>query len=130
MTKKPYMKLKRPTGPLIIRNAYNTIRTPIRIEGESRTQAIKGNETDVNAIMERFTRTGVMPPITTEQQYADVTDLQNDLQEILQKGEEAKVKWQELNNEAKKREKELKQQQQKQQENAQKADQEQLEQTT
>jgi len=112
----------------IIRNAYNTIRVPTIIEGESKTQAVFGNDTDVNRIMERFTRTGVMPPVTQEPQYADVTDLQQDLQEILRKGDEAKLRYEELKLEAEKRKNEY--EQQRQNENAQQAETEQLEQTT
>lgn len=125
---KSHPKLKRPTGPLIIRNRYQRERVITQIVGESRTQAGNGNDTDVNRIMERFTRTGILPQPTQQPQYADVTDLQQDLQEILRKGDEAKLKYEELKLQAEKRKNEITTQQQN--EKAQKADTEQLEQTT
>lgn len=48
-----------------------------------------GNDTDVNIIMARFERTGILPPATVEPVYADVVDLQGDLTEISQRAAEA-----------------------------------------
>lgn len=87
----------------IIRNAYQTVRSVTEILGESKVQATVGNDTDVNRIMERFTRTGIMPQPTETPQYADVTALQGDPQEILQRGKEAEIQLAELQAEAKRR---------------------------
>lgn len=48
-----------------------------------------GNDTDINIIMSRFERTGILPPATTEPQYADVVDLQGDLTELHAKAHSA-----------------------------------------
>ena len=90
------------TGPYI-RRYWERCRTITKIEGESRTQATDGNETDVNKIMARFTRTGHMPLATKEAQYADVTELQSDMTEILERGRQAFKEWENLNNEARTR---------------------------
>jgi len=100
---KSHPHLKRKTGPILVRDRFNTIRSTTQFNGESKTQASKGNETDVNAIMARFTRTGILPPVTEQPQYADVTDLQQDLQEILQTGKEAQTRLEFLQAEAQKR---------------------------
>lgn len=48
-----------------------------------------GNDTDINLIMERFSRTGILPEATQQPQYGDVVDLQGDLTEIHQRAREA-----------------------------------------
>lgn len=48
-----------------------------------------GNDTDVNVIMARFDRTGILPEPTQQPNYADVVDLQGDLTEIHQRSQEA-----------------------------------------
>lgn len=59
------------------------------IEGESATDRSHGNQTDVNAIVERFKRTGILPPPTKQGQYMDCTGLQGDLTELINKSREA-----------------------------------------
>lgn len=51
--------------------------------GESMTQQAHLDQTDVNAIVARFDRTGQLPPALRAGQYADVTGLQGDLTERL-----------------------------------------------
>jgi len=92
--------------PKIIRSGYHRARHVTEILGESVTQATDGNTTDVNKIMARFTRTGILPEATREGQYADVTDLQGDMTEILERGKQAASDLEELMAEAKRRENE------------------------
>lgn len=47
--------------------------------GESKTRQSEKASSDVNAIVERFARTGVLPPNTKQPIYDDVTGLQGDL---------------------------------------------------
>ena len=63
-----------------------------------KTDTSLGNDTDVNRIVERFARTGSLPenPSTTEPQYGDITNLQGDLTELIEKGQQAKKSLQEL----------------------------------
>jgi len=93
---------KKPTGPYI-RKQWERVRTPTIFTGETKVQATSGNDTDVNSIMARFTRTGQLPPATSEPQYADVTALQEDLTEILERGREAQATLDEIRLEAQNR---------------------------
>lgn len=54
------------------------------ITGDSMVNAGFGNETDVNHIVERFTRTGYMPDTSEMAQYADVTELQRDFTDLIE----------------------------------------------
>lgn len=49
--------------------------------GDSMTHQSHAEACDVNAIIRRYDRTGVLPPATREAQYGDVTGLQGDLTE-------------------------------------------------
>lgn len=62
-----------------IRKPYDRLFVEAVQEGESLTQVCHGNETDVNAIVERFQRTGKLPEHRQEPQYGDCTELQTDL---------------------------------------------------
>lgn len=55
------------------------------VEGESATAVHMLQETDINNIVEKFHRTGLMPPANRDAQYGDVTALQGDLTETLNK---------------------------------------------
>lgn len=94
----------------VIRRALDRVRTITLVPGESRTQTVFGNETDVNAIMARFTRTGVLPPGRTDPQYADVTELQRDMTETLEIGKIAQAKYTDLQEQIKQRQTEIKKQ--------------------
>lgn len=54
----------------------------------SMTQQSHVDQTDVNAIVKRFERTGVMPEGRGIPQYGDVTGLQGDLTELLNRSKE------------------------------------------
>ena len=74
-----------------IRNEAGTIRMPMsptervtaKHDGESKTDQSQGNETNINNIVARFTRTGIMPGDGREGQFADVTGLQRDLATLI-----------------------------------------------
>lgn len=99
-------------------NQYQQVRYPwercrlTRQMGENplQTDQSQGNDTNVNNIVERFARTGVLPaPNQGAAQYGDVTALQGDLTEIIANGEKAKTAMTKLQNEQREQ-KELQQQ--------------------
>lgn len=61
-----------------------------QILGESRTQQHHAEQSDINYIVDRFQRSGQMPPNPRglEPQYIDCTPLQDDLTEALNKSHE------------------------------------------
>lgn len=65
------------------RESYPTINNE-----PSATDTSHGNETDINRIMERFDRDGILPPMQGEPVYMDVTDLQGDLTEMYNEAQE------------------------------------------
>lgn len=80
---------------------YPSIRKPLsrsrvitEVPGESVTDTSFGNETDVNAIIARTTRTGVLPEPAKPAQYADVTALQGDLTETIERTRSAMAELQ------------------------------------
>ena len=46
--------------------------------GESKTRQSEADQSDVNKIVERFSRTGYLPPMTSQPIYDDVTGIQGD----------------------------------------------------
>lgn len=78
----------------VIRKPWERSRVTLDLEGQvNKTDTSFGNDTDVNKIVERFKRTGVFPvppPDQPEAQYADVSGLQTDLTEALEKGRQAR----------------------------------------
>lgn len=64
-----------------VRHPFERVRTPTIILGESMTHQSHAESCDINNIIRRFDRTGVLPPGTRPAQYADVTALQGDLTE-------------------------------------------------
>ena len=74
-----------------IRPPMHTGGSPIKIpeDLESRTVTSLGNDTDVNNIMERFSRTGQMPPSTRQGVYADVSNV-TDLSDTMIAGQNAR----------------------------------------
>jgi len=76
-------------GPYV-RRPWERHRTITVVEGESKTDTSFGNETNINKIIARFSRTGILPADQGGQpQYADVTHLQKDLTEIIEDGRAA-----------------------------------------
>lgn len=63
---------------------------------KSKTDRSSGNDTDINNIVARFQRTGVMPPPTGEPHYGDVSSLQGELTDLIARGEAARQELQEL----------------------------------
>lgn len=88
-----------------IRKPWERHRSITSLEGqESKTDFSFGNDTDVNRIVARFARTGQMPEPTREATYADVTALQGDLTDIMEKGKLAQEALKVLNAEKQKAE--------------------------
>lgn len=77
-------------GPQIrkVRPPWCRVRRVTVFEGETRTQQAHKDQTDVNAIVERFHRTGQLPLPKGTPQYGDVTSLQVDLTEALARSSE------------------------------------------
>lgn len=77
-----------------IRKPYDRTRTPIDFTGvQSVTDKSAGNDTDVNHIVARFQRTGIMPEPRGEAQYCDVTGLQKDLTELISDSNKAMAEY-------------------------------------
>ena len=72
-----------------IRKWYERERQITRVEGESMTDVSFGNETNINTIVERFTRTGTLPAAEKEGRFADVTGLQKPLDQLIIEHREA-----------------------------------------
>lgn len=81
----------------LIRKPYSRTRSIKDLSGQTKqVDDSFGNDTDVNKIVARFARTGIMPQATQEPQYGDVTALQGDLTEIIANGEKAKAELENL----------------------------------
>jgi len=79
------------TRPLI-RKPWNRLRVQVDLTGQqSKVDASQGNDTNVNHISSRFAITGHLPANTATPQYADVTGLQGDLTEIINRGKQAQA---------------------------------------
>lgn len=72
-----------------IRKPFDRERSITQFEGESKVDNSFGNDTNINHIIARFTRTGILPTPTTEPQYGDVTHLQKDLTQLIDEGRSA-----------------------------------------
>lgn len=75
------------TSPCV-RHPFERVRTPTIIHGESMTHQSHADSCDINNIIRKFDRTGVLPPSTRPEQYADVTGLQGDLTERINSSRE------------------------------------------
>jgi len=76
----------------IIRKPWERQRVVVDLaDQQKQTDDSQGNDTDINNIVARFARTGVMPEPQTPGEYADVTALQGDLTEIIEKGKQAQA---------------------------------------
>mgnify|MGYP000747455357 CR=1 FL=1 len=68
-----------------IRKPYERQRSTLKNDKPSVTDQSFGNDTDINNIIAKFSRTGEMPPTTKPAgQYADVTGLQADLTQLIE----------------------------------------------
>jgi len=79
----PHIDFEPPT----IQRWYGRKRVPVPAGGESCTDRSFGNDTDINHIVARFARTGVLPLQPNNLPFEDVTELQGDLAELLDKSE-------------------------------------------
>lgn len=69
-----------------VRKPWERIRYAMDFQGqESKVQNAAVNQTDVNAIVERFKRDGYLPPQTKPAYYDDVVELQGDLTDLINK---------------------------------------------
>ena len=92
MEQKKHPHLKRPTGPYI-RKPWERHRVVTVTEGDSKTDTSFGNETNINNIISRFARTGILPGSGDKQpQYEDVTHLQVGLTQLINDGNEAQAR--------------------------------------
>lgn len=79
-----------PSEAPLIKKPYQRQRVYVDFTGvESVTDTSFGNDTDVNNIVARFSRTGELPQNTSTGQYCDVTNLQEDLTVLLQRSKDA-----------------------------------------
>lgn len=67
--------------PPRVRHPYERVRVTTTFSGKSMTHQSHAESCDINNIIRKFDRTGVLPPSTRPEQYADVTGLQGDLTE-------------------------------------------------
>lgn len=67
--------------PYVCRDPLARIRHSFTTLGESKTRQSEKQSADINHIVERFQRTGQLPPPRQQPMYADVTALQGDLTE-------------------------------------------------
>jgi hypothetical protein len=63
-------------SPREVKKQYQRNAVRMEVYGESKTQNNQKDETDINAIVRRYKRTGVLPNGGREPQYRDVTGLQ------------------------------------------------------
>jgi len=71
-----------------VRPPWYRARLKVLSEGETMTQQSHRDQTDINNIVNRYARTGQLPPATRQAQYADVTGLQGDLTELVARSNE------------------------------------------
>lgn len=82
------------------RRPWERVRVTVDLTGQvSKTDTSLGNDTNVNNIVARFARTGVLPTTNAVPQYADVTGLQVDLTEALERGKKARSELERLHGE-------------------------------
>ena len=62
---------------------YERCRTQLTLSTESITDQASAQEKDVNLIVQKYKRTGILPPVLDPGKFADVTGLQGDLTEGL-----------------------------------------------
>lgn len=72
-----------------IRKPWERHRSVTKIEGDSVTDTSFGNDTDINHIVARCTRSGIWPPIPDDLVYEDVTNLQKPLDQLITDSKQA-----------------------------------------
>jgi hypothetical protein len=78
---------------LNIRRQHTTVPrvTSDTIEEDSMCDRSHGDQTNINLLMERFKRSGEMPPGNNNPQFADVRALQGDLTDVIENGNNAAI---------------------------------------
>lgn len=66
------------TGVKAVRNPHDRLRVNFETVGESMTDTSHAAAADINYIVERFARSGQLPPVTRPGVYDDVSHLQVD----------------------------------------------------
>lgn len=74
--------------PRRVRRDFERLRLQCVIDDESRTVQSEKDLTDINNIVARFDREGVLPPGKGPGQYMDVTALNADLMDVIERSEE------------------------------------------
>lgn len=69
----------------VVREAHVRLRVPFVVTGVSMTTQSHADSCDINKVMARFDRTGALPPGREGAQFADVTHLQADFTELVNK---------------------------------------------
>lgn len=72
----------------VVRSPWSRLRLQTVIEGESMTVQSEKDLTDINNIVARFDRTGELPPGRGPGEYLDVTMLNGDLLEVMERSQE------------------------------------------
>lgn len=90
-----------------VRHPFSRERLIVINEDEKLTQDDFGNETDINNIVERFTRTGIMPSGRGPGEYLDCTPLQGDLATAIVESREALEALSELQREMEEKQRQL-----------------------
>lgn len=71
-----------------VRHPHSRVRVYTRVRGVSRTHQSHKDQVDINNIVRRFDQTGELPPSNRQPQYADVTLLQGDLTDRINRSRE------------------------------------------
>lgn len=66
-----------------VRNPFSRYRTSLQFMGVSRTIQSVAYESDINRIVERYKRDGILPPALSQPQFEDVSGLNRDFGELV-----------------------------------------------
>lgn len=87
------MKHKTSSETPIVRHPMSRTRVRFETEGESKTHQSHAASCDVNNIIARYERTGVLPPTRAVGQFGDVTQYQGDLTDLVNRSREHQVQF-------------------------------------
>lgn len=73
--------MKKEKSNRVVRKPYERVRVTFETDGPSKTHQSHKDSCDVNQILARYERTGMLPPSRSVGQFGDVTGLQGDLTE-------------------------------------------------
>lgn len=80
----------------VLRRHWHRDRSSFECVGESMTEQSHGPEVDINNILRRHARSGILPPVTVPPQYADVTRMQMSLADRIRFVDEQKRVFREV----------------------------------